>query len=58
MKCPYNRIENKIEKYTYEYSPEGNMTKLNVGTIENSAFKECLKEGCAAWYNGHCNYSW
>lgn len=56
MKCPYNNIVNQITKFTYDYMPDGNVSEYKQTFFQNGVFQECLKEDCAAWYNGHCNY--
>lgn len=56
MKCPYNRITNEYTKYTYDYFENGEMSSCDQLFIQSGVFQECLKEECAAWHNGQCNY--
>lgn len=57
MKCPYNRMVNEMQKYEYDYMPDGNVSKFTQNLFQNEIFQECIKEDCAAWYDGHCNYN-
>uniref|UniRef100_UPI004028699B hypothetical protein n=1 Tax=Eubacterium sp. TaxID=142586 RepID=UPI004028699B len=56
IKCPYNRITSEYTKFGYEYFDDGNLSSCDQLFIQGGVFQECLKEECAAWYNGHCNY--
>lgn len=57
MKCPYHTEKVvQVNQNTYEYDEDGYNTFHHHKLIEKKHLMECLKENCAAWEKGHCNY--
>jgi hypothetical protein len=56
MKCPYAVNVEQISQNTYTYE-DGQNTFHQHKLIENRKFVECLKEECAVWVDGRCNYN-
>ncbi len=57
MLCPYLFEHTKvIQQHHYEYDENSNVIDSQFITAEKYKHKECLKEQCAVYYNGKCNY--
>lgn len=56
MKCPYMTNETSQLVQRYAYDSDGVMIKL--GEISKTIVEptDCLREDCAAWNDGKCNY--
>lgn len=57
MICPYrnNFVEKQYikRKYNEDSAQETDTTIVTTQEFEN---KECIKEECAVWHDGKCNY--
>lgn len=57
MKCPYNIDQTvQINVNRYDYDENGNCTKHRHKLVEQRTLADCVKEDCAAWRDGHCEY--
>lgn len=57
MKCPYAIDQTvQINVNCYEYNENGNCVKHRQKLVEQHGLMDCLKENCAAWRDGHCEY--
>lgn len=57
MKCPYNILDvmqTNTDRYTY--NELGNCTMHTHQLIEQRDLMDCLREECAAWQDGRCQY--
>lgn len=56
MKCPYNTIMAERYQMSMEYDEAGNQTDVRYNYVKIPNRTECLKEDCAVYNNGKCNY--
>ena len=57
MKCPYTIAESVQQNVNlYQYSETGNCTSHVHRLVEQHELMDCLKEECAAWQDGRCQY--
>lgn len=57
MKCPYNSDQTvQINFNCYTFDENGNCTKHWHKLVEQRGLMDCLREKCAAWQNGRCQY--
>lgn len=56
MKCPYNTIMTEGYQMSMEYDEAGNQTNVKYAYGKVPIRTECLKEDCAVYINGKCNY--
>lgn len=57
MKCPHNILDvaqTNTDRYTY--NELGNCTTRTHQLIEQRDLMNCLREECAAWQDGRCQY--
>lgn len=57
MKCPYTvdqTVQINVNLYTFDES--GNCTKHRHELVEQRDLMDCLREECAAWRDGRCEY--
>ena len=57
MKCPYNILDvaqTNTDRYTY--NELGNCTTHTHQPIEQRDLMDCLRDECAAWQDGRCQY--
>lgn len=57
MKCPYNSdqtVQINVNRYTFDEN--GNCTKHRHKLGEQRDLMGCLREECAAWQYGRCQY--
>lgn len=53
MKCPYT-IDETVQVNEYTYDENGGVKKHRL--IEQRKLMECVKDDCAAWHKGKCQY--
>ena len=57
MKCPYNSDQTmQININRYAFDENGNCTSHQHKLVEQRALMDCLREECAAWRDGRCEY--
>lgn len=57
MKCPYNCGETvQINVNRYKMDESGNCIAHRHRLVEQHALMDCLREECAAWQDGRCQY--
>ena len=56
MKCPYNIDIVQICQSAHYYNGKEQLSSVITGLTEQHRFSECLKEECAAFKDGKCNY--
>lgn len=57
MKCPYACNIEQANQNTYEYDCDGHNVFHEHKLVETKMFIPCLKDECAVWVNGKCNYN-
>lgn len=56
MKCPYAVDRHCVTQTHFEYDEEGVETFRQTVEDNTAEFVDCLKDGCAAWRDGRCQY--
>ena len=56
MKCPYTANYRIITQCSREYDEDGQMTISTDIQNQEVQLIDCLKEECAAYKDGQCNY--
>lgn len=57
MKCPYNSDQTvQINVNHYTFDENGNCTEHRHKLVERRDLMDCLREDCAAWCDGRCEY--
>lgn len=57
MKCPHvPGTSEQANDHKYEYDEYGRLARETHILIEKRIWPDCLKEGCAAWFEGRCTY--
>lgn len=57
MKCPYtilDTVQTNTERYGFDEN--GNCISRRHTLVEQRDLMDCLKEECAAWQDGRCQY--
>lgn len=57
MKCPYTVDQViQINVNRYKFDENGNCTSHQHKLVEQRGLTDCLREECAAWQDGRCQY--
>ena len=56
MKCPYTCDVERVSQNSYEHDDDGYNTFNEEKIIEHRTYIDCLKDDCAAFYDGRCHY--
>lgn len=56
MKCPYAVNSTRVNQWKYEYDAEGRGSFTELVERECDLFVECLKDECAVFRDGKCNF--
>ena len=56
MKCPYSEDKYSFQQIFFSYTEAGEVKTQTTKEFDQYINRDCIKEGCAAWYEGRCHY--